>query len=88
VDGGCESGNQDATGGEMTLEFKFACKDKVFIKELNCGGTVTAIYCSDLGPQYSVRWFNGHDPKSAYFFERELTEFEPKTPVGFTTEQK
>lgn len=50
----------------------FSLNSKVLIKELERKGRVVAIYHSDLGTQYHVRYFWDGDAKTVYFFPDEL----------------
>ena len=54
------------------LNLKFNLKDKVQITELERPGRVLAIYVSDTGIQYQVRYFDNEEAKTVYFYEDEL----------------
>jgi hypothetical protein len=55
---------------------KFKLKDKVKIIDLDWKGIIIAIFISDLGVQYKVRYFYTGDAKEVYFFEEELEKVE------------
>lgn len=72
----------------MTITTKFELGQKVWIKELRTPAKVVAFFIGyDRGVQYSCRWFNSHDPKSAYFDEDEIG-LPPENEIGFKTETK
>lgn len=52
------------------MEFKL--KDKVIIKELDWKGRIRAIFISEEGTQYKVRYFYEGSAKEIYFFADEL----------------
>ena len=52
---------------------KYAIKDKVHITDIHRFGVVLAIYISETGTQYSVRYFDDAKPQTIYFYESELT---------------
>ena len=54
------------------LNLKFNLKDKVQITELERPVRVLAIYVSDTGIQYQVRYFDNEEAKTVYFYEDEL----------------
>lgn len=56
------------------IEIKFDIHEEVQIEELNSKGTVVAVYISDTGIQYNVRYFYNGEAKTVYFFEKELTK--------------
>jgi hypothetical protein len=47
-------------------------KDRVRIPELETKGRVIALFISDVGTQYQVRYFDHGDVKTVYFFDDEL----------------
>jgi hypothetical protein len=51
---------------------KFKLKDKVKIIDLDWKGIISAIFISELGIQYKVRYFYTGDAKEVYCFEEEL----------------
>lgn len=67
----------------MKINTKFNIKDKVKITELKREGKITSIYISETGIQYNVRFFEGADVKTVYFYEDELKEPEKEEILGF-----
>lgn len=68
----------------MILETKFDLKQLVKINEINKNGRIVAIYISETGNQFSVRYFIEGVAHTNYFYEEELsTELEEKV-LGFT----
>lgn len=67
----------------MKLQTKFDIADRVWISELRIPSTVLAIYISEIGTQYNLRWFAIQDPKTGYFFESEVTELPENEKIGF-----
>lgn len=57
-----------------SLNLKFYLKNRVRITDFNKLGTVIAVYISDVGIQYFVRFYDGADFKTCYFFEEELDD--------------
>ncbi len=56
----------------MTIEAEFNIGCEVFIEALNRKGRVQAIYISELGLTYSVRYFDNAEAKTIYFYPDEL----------------
>jgi len=54
------------------LDLKFELKAKVKITELNRPGRVIAIFMSEIGTQYQVRYFDNQEAKTVNFYEDEL----------------
>lgn len=53
-------------------QFKFDIKQKVLIEEINVKGRVIALYVTQEGVEYKVRYFDNAEGKTHYFFEDEL----------------
>jgi hypothetical protein len=57
----------------MVISSRFNVGDVVKILPLDkYEGVVLAIYYSDIGMQYRVRYFYNGDPKDTYLFDREI----------------
>lgn len=50
----------------------FPLKQKVYITELEKSGMVMAIYISETGTQYSVRYFDNCEARTVYFYDNEI----------------
>lgn len=61
------------------LYVAFKLQERVRIPELNCIGMVIAIYFSETGTQYSVRYFMHGKPEQCYFYLFELEPMEPRS---------
>ena len=66
----------------MTVEFRFNIHDRVRIPELDRSGLVLALYVSETGKQYSVRYFDNGKAETVYLYESEITPQEPKATIG------
>ena len=56
----------------MNIEIKWKPRDGITIVELKRPGRVIAIYVSETGIQYQVRYFDNGEAKTVYFYEEEL----------------
>jgi len=54
------------------MNTRLSIKDHVEIPMLEISGRVIAIYISDIGTQYSVRYFDHAKVQTVYFFDDEL----------------
>jgi len=54
------------------MKVEFSIKDRVKIIPLESIGRVLAVYISETGIQYSVRYFYNGEAKTVYFFRDEL----------------
>ena len=53
----------------------FALRQKIWIEPLKRAGHVIAIYISETGAQYQVRYFDNSEAKTVYFYPDELELF-------------
>ena len=60
------------------IDFEFSLNDKVHITELNRDGRVVALWYGDIGTQYNIRYFDGGEAKTIYFFPDELKAISTK----------
>ena len=56
----------------MKIETKFLVGDVVRIKELDCSGTVRAVWFKHKEPEYLVRYSGSNEFLEVYFFENEI----------------
>lgn len=63
-------------------DFKFSMHDKVKITDLNIRGRVIALYLSEGGKQYRVRYFDDAEPRTEYFYEDELVLSSQPTKIN------
>lgn len=55
------------------LSTKFSIGDSVMISQLSVKGRVLALYITETGTQYSVRYFDNAKAEIVYFYENELS---------------
>lgn len=56
----------------VTVPLDFSLGDRVRIPAIERNGRVIAIYISDSGVQYQVRYFDDGKPQVVYFYHDEL----------------
>jgi hypothetical protein len=69
----------------MTVEFKYALKSTVRIKNIDTLGIVVGCYVGDSGVQYQTAYFINGERKVAYFYSEELSGKVDKAQLGFKT---
>ena len=62
---------------------KYNINDRVFINELGLGGLINAIWITDTGIKYQVRYFRDNIAEEVYFLEDELILKTNPRPPGF-----
>ena len=62
---------------------KYNINDRVFINELGLGGLINAIWITDTGIKYQVRYFRDNTVEEVYFLEDELILKTNPRPSGF-----
>ena len=62
---------------------KYNINDRVFINELGLGGLINAIWITDTGIKYHVRYFRDNIAEEVYFLEDELILKTNPRPSGF-----
>ena len=67
--------------------FKFSPNNEVDIIPLKTDGIVIGVYFTLNCIEYNVRYFNGLEMKTAYFYESEISEKQEKQPLHFKTEK-
>lgn len=68
----------------MNIITRFNLKETVQIIELKRIGKILSIYVSESGVQYQIRYFEGGDAKTCYFYEDEISEDIKEKTLGFT----
>ena len=67
----------------VTVEFEYAMRSEVRIKNLDTKGIVVGFYIGDNGIQYQVAYFLNGERKVQYLYLEELGPVESGTKVGF-----
>ena len=65
------------------MYLKFSINDRVFINELGLGGLITAIWITDTGTKYHVRYFRDFVAEEVYFLECELALENKNKTTGY-----
>ena len=73
-----------------TIKFKFNIREKVLILPLEkTEGEVVSLWISaSSDKQFEVRYFQGGDEKTVYFFEHKLIKKRKKNKIGFKDVKK
>jgi len=58
----------------MILTTKFNLNQQVYIIELERSGIIKSIWVTVHGVEYQVRYFDGGEARTIYFYETELKE--------------
>jgi len=66
----------DKVKQEVNIMIVFDLHDKVEITPLNLEGRVIAIYISEDGVQYHVRYFDNAEARTVYFYADELAKIQ------------
>ena len=56
----------------IKLAFDYNIRQEVLIKPLEAYGMVVALYYSDNGPEYKVRYFYEGEARTEFFYPEEL----------------